>query len=127
MKSIQSLILPELPLIEEVSPWSLDDQALFDDLRAALVKHDATTRFGVTLLHRHFEVSEDEVLVEACDVETRTLTVRPCARTRMFEGTVIETHWRFDTPDSVAQTCWKFCEEEDGHPKGHTPYDDPKS
>ena len=52
--------LPELTDIDEVERLSESDQACFDDIREALRKHGKLQRFGVTLLHSHFPVQDDE-------------------------------------------------------------------
>jgi hypothetical protein len=61
-----------LPDITDVSPMSMDDHAVLDAVRDVLVQHGALGRFGVHLLHKHFDMAEDEVLVEYTDVNART-------------------------------------------------------
>lgn len=79
---------------------------IFDDVREVLAKHGALQRFGLTLLHQHFHMDEDEVLVESIDKEHRTLTLQP-ALIDSTGGT--ETSWRLD--DKVAQRrCETLCE-----------------
>jgi hypothetical protein len=41
------------------------DRAVMDEVREVLAKHGALGRFGLTLLHSHFEVAHDEVLAES--------------------------------------------------------------
>lgn len=40
-------------------------------------KHGKTRRFGAILLHQHFMLASDELLVEHCDIEQRVLTTAP--------------------------------------------------
>jgi hypothetical protein len=126
MTSTLSMLLAELPQIDEVKPWSRADQDLFDELASVLRKHGASSRFGITLLHKHFQLADGEILVEVCDADARTLTTRPQPRTDLGTTNVIETNWRFDLPNIVSQTCWSVCEDDGvgGHPKTHTVYDD---
>jgi len=94
--------------IDEVKPLSDDDKQCIAELKDVLERHGALQRFGVTLLHNHFPVYEGEVLVEECDEETRTLTLKPMSRESLNEGTLMQTNWRLDTGDSV-QGCVAYC------------------
>ena len=116
MTAIQSAVLADMTAIDDVAPWSPADQHLFEELRAVLERHDASGRFGVTLLHKHFDVAPDEVLVEVCDVESRTLTTRPCSKSDIAGVKVIETNWRLDSPTGT-QECTIACVTDAG---GHT-------
>lgn len=95
--------------IEEVEPLSERDRDILSDVRAVLERHDAVHRFGVTLLHKHFAVADDEILVETVDKGARTLTARPVSvaeATRL--GTPIETSWRLDSADGQL-ACLAYC------------------
>jgi hypothetical protein len=94
--------------IDEVRPFSDEDKQCFAELREVLERHGALQRFGVTLLHNHFPVYEGEVLVEECDEEGRTLTLKPMKRGEVDEGTLMQTNWRLDTEASV-QGCVAYC------------------
>jgi hypothetical protein len=86
------------------------DQPLFDELRGVLAKHGALKRFGVSLLHKHFDVYEGERLVEFCDTKARTLTLRPVTRKLEDGESYLETNWRFDGDSQfVSQRCWADC------------------
>jgi hypothetical protein len=120
----------DFPDIDAVAPWTENDAALFDELRAVLERHGATSRFGISLLHRHFEIDADEVLVETCDVDARTLVTRPYARHEIRTRPTIDTNWRFDGPNAVAQECWQWCFRDDdaqSHLKSHRPVDTSQS
>ncbi len=65
-----------LPLDGQLKPLDASD-ALFLEAFAELTnRHGKTERFGVSLLHRHFDLAPGEVLVERVDQESRTLTIR---------------------------------------------------
>lgn len=83
--------------ISEVSPMSDADQELFGELHEVLKKHNALRRFGITLLHQHFEISPDEVLLETTDRQSRTQTIRPVLKAGIHDLEYIETSWRLDT------------------------------
>lgn len=86
------------PLVDggQVMLMSDNDKVLFDVLHAVLEKHGALRRFGVTLLHQHFQITDDEVLLEVSNRTERTQVTRPVKRSSLNE-THIETAWRLDT------------------------------
>lgn len=97
--------------IDETEPFNPNkDQALFDEIKSVLTKHGALHRFGVTLLHKHFDVYDGERMIETCDAETRTLTIQPVKRPLGPNETYVGTNWRFDT-DSILvnQMCFADC------------------
>lgn len=74
---IESMQWNALSHIADVQPIGDADAACLDDIRKALQKHGALQRFGVTLLHSHFELAEDETLLETTDLDRREQWVRP--------------------------------------------------
>jgi hypothetical protein len=99
----------DLTDINDVEPFTPEkDQPLFDDLKAVLTKHNAMSRFGISLLHRHFDVVGGEMLVEFCDTEKRTLTIKPLPDDQLPGDTYIETSWRFDIT-GANQACTLKC------------------
>lgn len=105
----------------DVPPVSADDDALFADLREVLLRHNAIDRFGVSLLHSHFEVGDDEQLVESVDEQNRVLTVRPERLNEDAAEGAVATSWRFvaDDPRPVARLiCWP-ARDTDGNIVGH--------
>jgi hypothetical protein len=97
--------------IDEVERFDPEkDKPLFEELRAVLAKHNALNRFGVTLLHTHFEFHPGERMREVCDVDTRTLTSAPTSEALPSKASVIETNWRF-LPDGMGATqlCFADC------------------
>jgi hypothetical protein len=84
-----------------------DLQVIFDEVRAVLARHDALQRFGLTLLHQHFEMDETEMLVESIDRDNRVLTLQPRAAEDTVNG--VETSWRLDDPVGQ-QRCETICE-----------------
>jgi hypothetical protein len=86
--------------IADVEPLSEQDAKVLGELRDVLVRHNAIDRFGISLLHKHFDLSEDERLVESTDLETRTLTLKPTSS--KIEDRTITTAWRFTVDSSSA-------------------------
>jgi hypothetical protein len=82
-----------LPRFEEAEGLGPQDAEFVKDLVAVLAKHGNLDRFGLCLLHDHFPLRTDEVLVETNDPEARTLHahVEKADRTRHAKA----SQWRF--------------------------------
>ncbi|MBE7498314.1 MAG: hypothetical protein HS117_25535 [Verrucomicrobiaceae bacterium] len=98
---IQSRNLPD---IHDLEPFCENDMACLDELRDVLAKHKATNRFGLHLLHSHFDLEPDEVLVEDTDVGTRVQTIKPIKRSEIPVDAKY-TSWRFDTHSVDSPVC----------------------
>jgi Glu-tRNA(Gln) amidotransferase subunit E-like FAD-binding protein len=105
---VDRTLLSALPDILEVPEFTAADQECLDEIRAVLERRNALSRFGVTLLHQHFDMTDDEILVETIDVENRILTSRP-EKLAGLTGSGIETSWRLDHPASM-QVCETLCQ-----------------
>ena len=91
-----------LPDIDDVAPLSADDHACIEEVKAVLAKHGKLERFGISLLHSHFPVAEDEMLIEYSDDAKRELTIRPVPTSELEGSQIKETNWRLDTEESTA-------------------------
>jgi hypothetical protein len=89
--------------VDELEPISNKDTEVLDAVREVLVQHGYCDRFGITLLHRHFPLADDEINVEATDEESRVSTTKPYKRRDVSESGAIQTQWRFkmDGPQAV--------------------------
>jgi hypothetical protein len=87
--------------IHDVKPLSDDDAQCLREVRDVLLRHHATERFAVSLIHKHFDLSESEQMVEFTDVVDRTLTIRPLQASESLE--TIETTWKFAEGEVGAQ------------------------
>ena len=94
MKTLIESNLPAPKHISVVEPRSDTDDPLFAELATVLKKHNALDRFGITLLHRHFEIEPGEVLLETTDIPSRVQTIRPVTHDEMTADPYIETSWR---------------------------------
>jgi hypothetical protein len=103
--SVSSLPLPH---VNDVVPLGPGDASCLDELRAVLAKYGALNRFGLVLLHEHFVIEADEVLVEECDESKRTFVISPQKRKSIASG-ALETSWRLDTMEA-AHHCRLICE-----------------
>lgn len=108
----------DLPDIDDVEPLGDSDAAVLREVGDLLRKHGVSERFGVCLLHRHFDVAPGERLVEETDVEARisVLKVQPASVPR---GAVIETMWRFGREPLSITECVKECDYNQGHKQKH--------
>lgn len=85
----------DLPDLIDVHELSENDDQCLKQLQAVIEKYNLTSKFGVALLHKHFDIENDEVLLETNDPKLRTLTTRPI---RIKEGdsqNYATTIWRF--------------------------------
>jgi hypothetical protein len=96
---LESMQWAELDHIADVRPIDDADSPCLEEVRLVLQKHNALDRFGIALLHRHFELADDEMMLETTDAERREHLVRPVKRTHPEEEgfTAQTTIVSFDT------------------------------
>ena len=82
-------------------PASEEDTQVFQELYHVLEKHNALRRFGITLLHQHFDIADDEVLLETTDLKARIQMIQPVKKKELDGVRHIETSWRLDTGKPV--------------------------
>ena len=87
------LLYANMPDSEDVTGLSDADVPCLEELRDVLKKYGFLNRFGIALLHKHFPLEENEVLVETCDVEKRELLLRPVKVEDAQEFSALETMW----------------------------------
>lgn len=91
------ILTNRLTNIEYIQPLNSNDDAVMADLYDVLKKHNALKRFGITLLHEHFLIEENEVLLELTDKVTPTQKIKPFKKSEIEHLDAIETSWRLDT------------------------------
>ncbi|MEJ0003798.1 MAG: hypothetical protein WDN30_09855 [Pararobbsia sp.] len=103
--------------IDEVAPLADADFAVLAEIGDVLRKHGSNERFGICLLHKHFDLAENEELIEETDETERVsrLSVRP----RGTGSSAIETMWRFSTDSSAITKCEQKCDKNFGHKPIH--------
>jgi hypothetical protein len=92
--------------INVIEPVSSHDEECIAELRAVLKRHGRLHRFGISLLHTHFDMTDDEILLETCDDERRTLTIRPVKKSELDDADLIFTNWSLGQEDAL-QACSK--------------------
>ena len=96
--------------IGEVKPVDDDDADCLTEIRDVLKKHGMLDRFGVALLHSHFDVREDEIMLETNDEKSRTLITRPVKQSDDVNGNV-GTIWALTEGDVIAASrCYQRCQ-----------------
>ena len=105
----------EIGYMSDVDPLNDTDVPCLEELQRVLEKHGKLERLGVTLLHKHFELADDEMMVEEIDFEQRTLVVRPQKRQEV--GPCVETTWQLNVGESLQvcaqQHCYSTCIEQE--------------
>jgi len=97
MALTSSIEMPSLPDIADAVPLSAEDAPLVSALVEVLKKHNALSRFGLSLLHQHFPINPDEVMVESTDQATRMQTIQPVKKDALAGLNTKITGWRLDT------------------------------
>ena len=106
--------------IDDVAPLSEEDYPVLSDIRDVLRRHEKLSRFGVALLHSHFELEPGEIMVESADKAQRVLKLEPVRK----EPDTIElmgTIWALaDGELSTMAWCRRYCARwVFGHDKAH--------
>ncbi|MFD0935605.1 hypothetical protein [Methylobacterium trifolii] len=68
------------------------------EIKKVLEKHGKVERFGVNLLHKHFDLEDTEVLVESSDKRSRTTTEAVYNKNDPEIVDAIDTSWYLGTP-----------------------------
>jgi len=63
--------------VEDAHPIDASDMECFAEIRAVLEKYGKLQRFGVSLLHKHFDLAPGEVLLETTDARNRSMSIQP--------------------------------------------------
>ena len=112
----------ELPDIDSVVEFSDGDADCLREIRDVLKKHGCLERFGISLLHTHFDIAEDELLLETTDTKERTQFIRP-VKIKDYQGrddlSLMTTALKFVDGDIVATIRCGCGRDKDGHTGEH--------
>ncbi|MGZ4727685.1 MAG: hypothetical protein ACXWB2_08205 [Acidimicrobiales bacterium] len=90
--NLRAMQWTDLEHIADVRPIDDTDGPCLEEIREVLSKHGALDRFGVSLLHRHFDLAEDEMMLETTDLTRREHMVRPVTQSWIEEhGVTMQT------------------------------------
>lgn len=105
--------------IDDVVEFNAKDEECFKELRDVLAKHGALDRFGINLIHKHFDLEDDEEMVEFTDHENRMLVIKPMKKTDLAETPVTVTNWQLCEGEKVARRVCTCARTNQGHTGGH--------
>ncbi|MGC3983094.1 MAG: hypothetical protein QM808_17715 [Steroidobacteraceae bacterium] len=103
--NVQAMQWADIPRMgsPDLEPFGDNDAACFKDIRDVLMKHGALKRFGVFLIHKHFEITDDEELTEGSEEEGRVLKIAPRLKSEIDPAMTIPTNWVFTETEDVAK------------------------
>jgi hypothetical protein len=107
--------------IDAIEPLNDADAPCLAEIREVLKKHGKLERFGIALLHSHFQMEDGEILLETSNKRARSLTIRPAAKSEAASETV-GTIWKLsDEGNSPIALCEQYCRKWGpvGHDTGH--------
>jgi hypothetical protein len=91
-----------------LAPVSASDAPVLRDVREVLERRDRLRRFGVRLLHDAVGLKKSEILLENCDLSTRTLHCAVAGREDQRISIGVETTWLWSAP-AEAGRCQREC------------------
>jgi len=92
------------------SPVGHDDEAVLTGIAERLRAHGKTERFGVRLIRNPLGLSENEVLVETCDIAHRTLHCSVGERDGISGDNNVETTWQWKpSPSKTVPDVQLYC------------------
>ena len=107
--------------INDVEPLNHADAECLAEIREVLKRHGKLERLGIALLHSHFPLADDEVMLEETDEDARLQTLKPMKRSEVGDYDV-GTIWQLR--DGVEAMAWgrSYCKRPTlftGHTRGH--------
>ena len=112
---IQPVEYQSLKQIEDVDPLKDEDHELMNKIRDILVEHGAEDRFGLCLLHRHFDIEDDEYAIEESFERSResvTKIVKLDKAPAIDDPEYVPTTWKFSSGEIENVTkCVNRCQQ----------------
>jgi hypothetical protein len=103
--TIAPLHWSRLPDLREAAPLDGHDLACMVEVRDVLARHGRLDRFALHLVHKHFELRADEVLVEYSDPATREQWQRVEPRISARLQAAVPTTWMLAAPTAPLAVC----------------------
>ena len=114
LETVQWVNLRDIDDVERIGD---QDHIVLKELKSVLVKHGYTNRFGVCLLHRHFDIEDDEIVMENTDADARVSVLS--VEKNSGSDSSIETMWRFSSEPQAITKCVLRCHYDSGHKQRH--------
>jgi hypothetical protein len=89
--------------LHDTEPLSQADVECMKDLRAVLARHGRLGRFALHLIHKHFEIADDEVLVEYSEAANREQFFRVEKASSEVARHAIPTTWTLEHLEPTAR------------------------
>lgn len=110
----------ELSDIQDVALITKEDTDCLTELKEIIQKYGMENKFGISLLHKHFDFKDNEMLVETINVQERVLTTTPVLVDEERKKSLVQTVWCFSKDQSLVKGCESFCPRDDkGRLKGY--------
>lgn len=89
--------------LHDTPPLDDSDAACMRDVREVLLRHNKVDRFALHLVHKHFDLAEDEVLVEYNESDTREQFFKVEKATDEIMSNSIPTTWTLEKIEPMAR------------------------
>ncbi len=109
MENLTPLAHNSLKDINAIEKLNESDNSCILELKKVLKKYKKEDKFGLLLLHKHFDIEEDEIMLESIDIENRILTTKPCKIHNLNEKSYTQTVWSFSNQPVLNKSCESFC------------------
>jgi len=116
---LNALQWSSLDHIDDVRPIDDSDAACLEEIRLVLTKYGNLDRFGVALLHSHFQLAEDELMVETTNVERREHWVRPVKKSSLEQANLEPRSTIVSFDESGSHRWCMCCRDNNGHVARH--------
>lgn len=104
----------KLPDLQDCPPLSNEDVNCMKEVREVLAKHNKLDRFALHLIHKHFDIADDEILVEYNDAKEREQFFKIEKRNSEVMTYATPTTWTLENIEPMARC---VCAYRPGH--GH--------
>lgn len=78
-------------------PFAASDLTCLKEVQEVLERHGKHHVFGINLLHKHFDLAEDEIMLETQDPVERTLRSHPIKFSELEQTPYTVTVWSFES------------------------------
>lgn len=109
MVTIAPIQWSSLKDIDAVEPINDNDTDCLIEIRDVLKKHGKMERLGVALLHSHFDLESDEILLESSDEENRTLITQAVRQAEAGNSNIATILMLREGDAATMSWCRKYC------------------
>jgi len=110
----------ELENIDDIEPLNDSDTQCLAELRDVLARHGRLNRFGVALLHSHFDLQANEILLESVNTQDRLLITSIVTQSEAPTNHV-GTIWALQEGITPVAYCKAYCKRPEYWQMSHSP------